>query len=133
MARRRSKNRHTTKTRVHPIDARANALRSFLGMPPQANLIETRRQPYAPAPALPRKAQKAARSLLAAHLSKKNQPTPDRPAVNLQYNLVIRPQQTVCSRRQARKEVIHAFNHAGKSGQKKPVRTATSTIICKGK
>lgn len=38
----------------------------------------------------------------------------------------------VCVRRKTRKEVLHAFNKTGKSGQKRPRRNHYSSISCKG-
>lgn len=37
---------------------------------------------------------------------------------------------TVCVRRRVRKEVLHALNHSGKSGQKKPRKNFNSNIRC---
>lgn len=37
----------------------------------------------------------------------------------------------VCVRRRIRKQVIHAFGHAGRTGQKRPRRNEYSTINCK--
>lgn len=128
--RNKSKGSKSHKTRVHPIDARANALRSFLGLTPGPNLASDRRTIYSPdytystpTPAVespvrvvfgPETQSRASRSIL--HIA---------PAS-------VRPQKTICARRQERKEVIHAFNHAGKAGQKAPVRTPNSNIHCKG-
>lgn len=43
------------------------------------------------------------------------------------------PEVLTCVRRNARKEVMHALNKAGKTGQKKPKRNFWSSISCKGK
>lgn len=37
----------------------------------------------------------------------------------------------VCVRRKRRKEVLHALNHTGKSGQKRPRRNFWSEVSCK--
>lgn len=38
----------------------------------------------------------------------------------------------VCLRRKMRKEIMHAFGHAGKGGQKAPIKNFLSNISCAG-
>lgn len=125
----RSKGSKSNQTRVHPIDARANALRSFLGLTPAPNLIDTRRVPYSPAPIPSRTVEAPTRLFMGRKIV--SDPVTPSTSPYLKTTPVVRPEKTICSRRQSRKEVIHAFNHAGKAGQKKPVRTETSNIHCK--
>lgn len=130
MAKKRNKNHNKTyKTRVNPIHAR-DPLRSFLGLD-----VPTSRYVVSSSPSYSPSKPKAGKGQLL--YSPSNPPTPTTKPVNLYQatapsHNVIRAVQTVCSRRQARKEVMHAFNHAGKAGQKKPVRTPNSNIQCKG-
>lgn len=127
---RTTKNQKTYKsTRVYPDNARADPLRSFLRLDvvPHYRLNEVRGQPYSP--------YEKPKAIRARWLEPSNHPTLQNQPVDLYKANKTVPQviaSTVCSRRQRRKEVIHAFNHAGKAGQKKPVRNLTSTISCKG-
>ena len=36
----------------------------------------------------------------------------------------------ICAKRRSRKEVLHAFNKTGKSGQKRPIRNQNRNIKC---
>lgn len=127
----RSKGSNSQQTRVHPIDARANALRSFLGITSSPNLIDTRRVPYSPTPITTRN-EEAPPARLFAERNAPSSTTKPTSYLHTSTKVVLRPEKTICSRRQDRKEVIHAFNKAGQAGQKPPVRNATSNIHCKG-
>lgn len=38
----------------------------------------------------------------------------------------------ICLRRAVRRQIMHAFGHAGKGGQKSPIKNWSSAISCKG-
>ena len=128
--RNKSKGSKPHKTRVHPIDARANALRSFLGLTPSPNLASDRRTTYSPdyIPSTPTSTVEAPVRVV---FGPETQSSASRSISHI-APAPVRPQKTICARRQERKEVIHAFNHAGKAGQKAPKRTPNSNIHCKG-
>ena len=131
-AKRSTKGSKTKQTRVHPIDARANALRSSLGLTPGPNLASDRRQPYSPdyTSYIPTPTPEASVQVVFGSPAETKRASKVHP--HIAPVPVVRPEKTICSRRQERKEVIHAFNHSGKAGQKTPVRTPNSNIHCKG-
>lgn len=125
---RNSKNKKTLrKSRVYTKDP----LRSFLGLD-VPNYPQYRLQEISAGGMGPYQKPKAKKGYFLA--PNNPSPTPTKPVDLYQApkTVVVTSDRSICSRRQARKEVIHAFNHAGKAGQKKQVRTATSNIHCKG-
>lgn len=132
MAKKRNSKKQKTyqKSRARTRDP----LRSFLGLDvPHYRLNEIRGQPYSPY-----EKPKARKERIMGRLVEPNNqtiPTIQNKPVNLFQALKtvkLPMDRNICVQRQQRKEVIHALNHAGKSGQKKQVRTATSNIHCKG-
>ena len=127
---RNSKKQNTFRKSRHDNVRTKDPLRSFLGIKdvPLYRLNEIRGQPYSPF--------EKPKAIKSRWLEPSNPPTPPQKPVNLyQATKTVQFKDTaksVCSRRQQRKEVIHAFKHAGKAGQKPQVRTLTSNIFCKG-
>lgn len=112
------KSRHQTR---HP-----DPLRSFLGIKvPDYTPYAMTTPSYAPAPRTERKGR---------FLSPNTQNTLKTP-VDLYKSTkttVLKAPLDICAKRSQRKQIIHAFNHAGKTGQKPQKRTPTSNIQCKG-
>ena len=130
MAKKRNSRKHSTpKKSRHDYVRTKDPLRSFLGLDvPHIRLTELSSQPYSP--------YEKPQAIKGRFLSPSNPPTLSNKPVNLYQATQTALKQdiapSVCSRRQQRKEVMHAFNHAGKAGQKKQQRTLTSNIQCKG-
>lgn len=130
MAKRR-KNRKRM-SRVDTIIAKSNDLRSALGFTLDRSFVESRRtlpqeeryiSTTAPLPSRPVQREEQ------RHLAKKTTPSP----LELYQAGFAAPdiqRATICAKRAARKEILHAFNKTGKVGQKKPRRSPNSDIHC---
>lgn len=129
MAKRRNKKRTyqtSRKSRVYTRDP----LRSFLGLDLPRSTFELSSSYQSP----PVKPKAPTKGRLVSTSNQTTPTTPIKPVNLFQANNTVKVSlaRDICTQRQQRKEVIHAFNHAGKSGQKKQVRTPTSNLHCKG-
>ena len=134
MARRKSRKK-TYKTREPLPVARANALRSFFGLKLDNSFVESRRRLPSSTPQRNkneiRKPKNDAKSVTYQSRVPAAVPAFSNPLSKTYAAApVVAGKVRVCQQRATRKEVIHALNHAGKGGQKKPVRTELSNIKC---
>lgn len=132
MAKRRSNKTKNRQSRVPHAVTRANDLRSALGLKIDRSFVESRRHsPFV----TETKTQPQTRRT--TYVIQNPAVVPSGKAyvpVNPKRLVHELPPQTlnICASRQARKEVLHAFNQTGKAGQKPQVRTPSSNIHCKG-
>lgn len=128
MARKKRSRNNNTYSRKSRVYTRVDPLRSFFGMDVSRPRFELSSPNYSPSrktePQAPKKRRMAPKQ--------PPTPTPTQTFLHTPSQVINNPVSTVCSRRKSRKEVIHAFNHAGKAGQKPQKRNATSNISCKG-
>lgn len=121
-SRKKNRSNHSKSRR----QTRADPLRSFLGLKVPDYTPYTMTTPsYAPAPRTERKGR----------FLPPNNPTTSKTPVDLYKatkTTVLKTPLDICSKRSQRKQIIHAFNHAGKTGQKPQQRTPASNFHCKG-
>lgn len=135
MARRSRRNKTEKRlSRFDLVDARADALRSFLGFKPDFTLAERRRVPYVP-PVTEGYSQPLKKAPARVQILKKPSSDSARTQVDVRayqgrLSDTVLHQALVCAKRSARKEVLHALGKTGKSGQKKPRFNENSSIRC---